>query len=92
MLDKGLRKNNKIDREIGKHKLKWEHVCIRTKSLQSCPTLCHPMASSLPHSSVHGILQVRTLEWIAMLASKGSSQPKNQTRTDYEIEKVKQTR
>ena len=36
------------------------------KSLQSCPTLCEPMARSLPSSSVHGILQARTLEWVAM--------------------------
>ena len=33
-----------------------------------------------PGSSVHGILQARTLEWVAMAASRGSSQPKDQTR------------
>ena len=33
---------------------------------QSCPTLCDPMDCSLPDSSVHGILQVRILEWVAM--------------------------
>ena len=31
---------------------------------QSCPTLCDPMDCSLPGFSVHGILQVRTLEWV----------------------------
>ena len=36
------------------------------KSLQSCPTLCYPMDCSLPGFSVHGILQARTLEWIAI--------------------------
>ena len=36
------------------------------KSLQSCPTLCDPMDRSLPSFSVHGILQARTLEWIAI--------------------------
>ena len=36
------------------------------KSFQSCPTLCHPMDSCLPGSSVHGILQARILEWVAM--------------------------
>ena len=36
------------------------------KSLQSCPTLCDPMDCSLPGSSVHGILQARTLEWVAI--------------------------
>ena len=37
-----------------------------TKSLQSCPTLCDPMDCNLPGSSVHGILQARILEWVAM--------------------------
>ena len=36
------------------------------KSLQSCPTLCDPMDSSPPSSFVHGILQARTLEWVAI--------------------------
>ena len=39
------------------------------KSLQSCPTLWDPMDCSLPGSSVHGILQVRTLEWVAISSS-----------------------
>ena len=36
------------------------------KSLQLCPTLCDPRDSSPPGSSVPGILQARTLEWVAM--------------------------
>ena len=36
------------------------------KLLQSCPTLCNPMDCSLPGFSVHGILQARTLEWVAI--------------------------
>ena len=36
------------------------------KSLQSCPTLCDPIDSSLPGSPVLGILQARTLEWVAI--------------------------
>ena len=36
------------------------------KSLQSCPTLCDPIDSSLPGSAIPGILQARTLEWIAI--------------------------
>ena len=36
------------------------------KSLQSCPTLCNPIDSSPPGSAVPGILQVRTLEWVAI--------------------------
>ena len=36
------------------------------KSLQSCPTLCNPIDGSSPGSSVPGILQARTLEWVAI--------------------------
>ena len=36
------------------------------KSLQSCPTLCDPIDGSLPGSPVPGILQARTLEWVAI--------------------------
>ena len=36
------------------------------KSLQSCPTLCNPMDCSLPGFSIPGILQARTLEWVAI--------------------------
>ena len=36
------------------------------KSLQSCPTLCDPLDGSPPGSSVHGIFQARTLEWVAI--------------------------
>ena len=46
--------------------------------LQSCPTHCSLMDCSLPCSSVHGILQAR-LEWVAVLSSRGSSQPRDQT-------------
>jgi len=36
------------------------------KSLQSCPTLCDPIDGSPPGSPVPGILQARTLEWVAI--------------------------
>ena len=36
------------------------------KSLQSCPTLCRPIDGSLPGSSISGILQARTLKWVAI--------------------------
>ena len=45
------------------------------KSLQSCSTLCNPRSHrnhSPPSSCVHGILQARILEWVAMLSSRGS--------------------
>ena len=45
--------------------------------------LCDPVNLSLPGSSVHGILQARTLEWVAIPFSRGSSQPKDQTRVSY---------
>ena len=41
--------------------------------------LCDLMDSSLPGSSVHGILQARILEWVAISSSRGSSQPRDQT-------------
>ena len=47
--------------------------CVRAKSLLSCLTLCSPVDCSLPGPSVHGILQARILEWVAMLSSRGSS-------------------
>ena len=43
------------------------------ESLQSYPTLCSPMDCSPADSSVHGILQARILEWLAMPSSRGSS-------------------
>ena len=39
---------------------------VKVKSLQSCPTLCNPIDSSPPGSAVPGILQARTLEWVAI--------------------------
>ena len=47
---------------------------------EMCPTLWDPMGFSLTGSSVHGILQVRILEWVAILFSRGSSWPRDQTR------------
>ena len=42
---------------------------------QLCPTFCDPMDCNLPGSSVHGILQARILEWVAISFSRGSSLP-----------------
>ena len=47
---------------------------------QSCPALCDSIDCSLPGSSVHGILQARILEWVAIPFSRGSSQPRDGTR------------
>ena len=49
----------------------------KSRVTQSCPTLCDPMDCSPPSSSVHGILQARILEWVAMPSSRGSSQGSN---------------
>ena len=46
-----------------------------TKSLQSCPTLCHPTDRSLPGFSGHGVLQARILDWVAMPSSSDLSDP-----------------
>ena len=45
------------------------------KSLQLRPTLCDPMDCSPPGSSVHGILQARILEWVAMPSSRDLPNP-----------------
>ena len=49
------------------------------KWLQLCPTLCVPMDCSPPSSSVHGILQARILERVAIPFSRGSSRPRDWT-------------
>ena len=54
-------------------------VCVCAKSLQFCPTLCDLMDCNLPGSSVHGILQVRILIWVAMPSSRGSSRLRDWT-------------
>ena len=41
-------------------------IVAAAKSLQSCPTLCDPIDGSPPGSPVPGILQARTLEWVAI--------------------------
>ena len=51
------------------------YVCAQW--LQSCPTLCDTMDCSPPGPSVHGILQARILQWVAMPTSRGSSQPRD---------------
>ena len=52
---------------------------MHAKSLQSCPTLSNPVDSSAPGSSIHGILQAKILEWVAISSSRGSSWPRGPT-------------
>ena len=58
----------------------YSHRCAR---VLICVRLCNSMDCSPPGSSVHGISQARTLEWFAMLSSRGSSQPRDQTCVSY---------
>ena len=54
------------------------HACTLSH-FKLCLTLCDPMDYSPPGSSVHGILQARILEWLAMPSSRGSSRPRDRT-------------
>ena len=55
------------------------NVCMHAKSLQLCPTFCRPVDYSPLGSSVHGILQAKLLERVAVLSSRESSQPRHWT-------------
>ena len=57
------------------------HMCVVLcvyLVVQSFPTLCDPM-NWAPDSFIHGILQARMLEWVAITFSRGSSQPRDRT-------------
>ena len=54
-------------------------VCVCVLIAQWCLTLCDPMDQSPPGSSVHGILQARILEWVAISFYRGSSQSRDGT-------------
>ena len=51
---------------LGPGRFFFKVAATAAKSPQSCPTLCDPIDGSPPGSSVPGILQARTLEWIAI--------------------------
>ena len=51
----------------------FQSASMCAKSLQLRPTLCHSVDYSPPGASVHGILQARILEWVAVPSSRGSS-------------------
>ena len=63
------------------HFLYWS--CVGTKWLQSWPTVCDTVDCSPPGSSVHGILQTRILDWVAIPYSRGSSWPRDWTHFSY---------
>ena len=58
-------------------------MCAACSVAQSRPTLCEPVGCGTPGFSVHGILQSRILEWVAMPSFRGSSQPRDRTHTSY---------
>ena len=57
--------------------------CVHAQSLQSCPTLCDSMDCSPPGSFVHGISQVRILEWVAMPSPRNLPNPGVKTHISY---------
>ena len=54
-------------------------VCVCVLVTQLCPTLIDPMDHRPPDSSVHGILQARIQEWVAIPFCRGSSPPRDRT-------------
>ena len=56
---------------------------MRAKLLQLCLTLGGPMDCSPPGSSVHGILQTRILEWVAISSSRGPSRRRDPTHVSH---------
>ena len=60
-LSKGFKSVRKCARVLND-----DAAAAAAKSLQSCPTLCDPIDGSQPGSPVPGILQARTLEWVAI--------------------------
>ena len=62
----------------GANTLQSECPLVKVKVAQLCPTLCDPMKYT-----VHGILQARILEWVALPFSRGSSQPRDRTQVAF---------
>ena len=72
---RGPRRKETEPENIFVEKWKWSHSVV-SDSLR-------PMDCSPPSSSIHGILQARILEWIAISFSRGSSQPRDQTQVSH---------
>ena len=74
----GTDENGSLCGKTRKHVAWWfAHLSVLGSVAQSCPALCDLMDCSLPGSSVHGVLQARALEWVAIPFSRGSSQPRD---------------
>ena len=72
-------KDQKVNLLIYYINYKYHAVAAAAKSLQSCPTLWDPIDGSPPGSPVPGILQARTLEWVAISSSRRASRPRDWT-------------
>ena len=59
-------KSNAICIRVSVYRAAAAAAAAAAKSLQSCPTLCNPIDGSPPGSPIPGILQARTLEWVAI--------------------------
>ena len=76
---KVIKNKKSLKKPFQRRSLRNHNECVHAKSLQWCLSPCDPRDCNLPGSSVHGILQARTVEWDAMPSSRGSSQPRDQT-------------
>ena len=65
-----------LNKKVGE-RLEGYAAAAAAKSLQSCPTLCDPIGGSPPGSPIPGILQARTLEWVAIAFSEIKTLQKN---------------
>ena len=70
---------------IGRYLAVYAHLtfCVCVLVTQSCLTFCDPMDCSSPGSSVHGVLQAKMLEWVALTFSRASSQPRDRTQVSW---------
>ena len=71
-------------RKVGILRVKSE---VKVSVAQLCLTLSNPMDSSPPGSSVHGILQARILEWLAIPFFRGTFQPRGRTLVSHTVGK-----
>ena len=65
--------------DFGKNVKTFAEMSCALVTQSSCPTLCSPWTAVPPGSSVHGILQARILEWVAVPFNRGSSPPRDRT-------------
>ena len=66
-------------------KLALRPVELKVLVAQSCLTLCDPTDCGPPGSSVHGILQAKILQWVAIPFSRGFSPPRDRTRVSHTV-------